>query len=51
MANSERSTTRPEATVRTQSQPNKVAVTAEPLCENTAQQLAQAYGRNTVAAD
>ncbi|HGO9723690.1 TPA: hypothetical protein ACLECI_002299 [Pseudomonas aeruginosa] len=51
MANSEHSTSRPEATVRTQSQPAKVALPEEPLHEYTAQQLAQAYDRNTVAAD
>nr|WP_251702195.1 OB-fold putative lipoprotein [Pseudomonas boanensis] len=51
MTGSERSNTRPVATVSSQTQPAKVAVPAEPLREYTAQQLAQAYDRNTVAAD
>ncbi|MCT5197047.1 OB-fold putative lipoprotein [Pseudomonas aeruginosa] len=51
MATSERSPSRPTATASTQSQPAKVAAPAEPLREYTAQQLAQAYDRNTVAAD
>lgn len=39
------------ATTTTQSQPAKVAAPVTPLFEVSAQQLAQAYDRNTVAAD
>ncbi|HCF2658099.1 TPA: hypothetical protein NIB10_005811 [Pseudomonas aeruginosa] len=39
------------ATATTQSQPAKVAAPVTPLFEVSAQQLAQAYDRNTVAAD
>ncbi|WP_407507812.1 OB-fold protein, partial [Pseudomonas aeruginosa] len=49
MATSERSPSRSVSS--NQSQPAKVVVPAEPLREISAQQLAQAYDRNTVAAD
>ncbi|MCU9106802.1 OB-fold putative lipoprotein [Pseudomonas aeruginosa] len=49
MATSERSPSRSVSS--NQSQQAKVVATAEPLREISAQQLAQAYDRNTVAAD
>ncbi|MEX7116350.1 hypothetical protein AB2C39_34325, partial [Pseudomonas aeruginosa] len=49
MATSERSPSR--AVSSNQSQQAKVVALAEPLIEVSAQQLAQAYERNTVAAD
>ncbi|AZM86873.1 hypothetical protein CAZ19_31315 [Pseudomonas aeruginosa] len=49
MATSERSPSRSVSS--NQSQPAKVVAPAEPLREISAQQLAQAYDRNTVAAD
>lgn len=50
MAGHERSDMRPAAATG-QSQPAKVSAPAVPLHEISAQQLAQAYDRNTVAAD
>jgi hypothetical protein len=49
MATSERSPSR--SVSNNQSQPDKVAAPSVPLTEFTAQQLVQAYDRNTVAAD
>ncbi|MNO80895.1 TRNA-anti-like protein [compost metagenome] len=49
MVTSERSPS--QSVSRNQSQPAKVVAPAEPLIEVSAQQLAQAYERNTVAAD
>lgn len=51
MASSERSPSKPVASSSVQSQPAKVAAPAEPLKAYSVQQLAQAYDRNTVAAD
>lgn len=51
MAGHERSETRPTSAASSQGQPAKVAAPAEPLKEYSVQQLAQAYDRNTVAAD
>lgn len=51
MASGDRSSDRSVAKSSSQSQPAKVAAPAAPLQEYSAQQLAQAYGRNTVAAD
>ncbi|HBO7921128.1 TPA: hypothetical protein L5C37_005422 [Pseudomonas aeruginosa] len=51
MASGDRPSSKPSATSNSQSQPTKVAAPAEPLIEVSAQQLAQAYDRNTVAAD
>ncbi|MGN5580971.1 hypothetical protein VF687_03935 [Stutzerimonas sp. Brlt_13] len=51
MAGHERSDTRSAAATTSRSQPAKVSASAEPLREISAQQLAQAYDRNTVAAD
>ncbi len=51
MANSDHRFTRPATTVSTTSLPERVSSPAEPLREISAQQLAQAYDRNTVAAD
>ncbi|MFC4861226.1 OB-fold protein [Pseudomonas sp. MAHUQ-62] len=51
MSGREASETRPAVSVTNQSQPAKVAALIEPLKEYSAQQIAQAYDRNTVAAD
>lgn len=51
MASSDRSPSKSAAAGSVQSQPAKVAAPAEPLKEYSVQQLAQAYDRNTVAAD
>lgn len=51
MAEHERSDTRPTVSASSQNEPAKVAAPAEPLKEFSVQQLAQAYDRNTVAAD
>lgn len=51
MASGDRPSSNPSATSNSQSQPTKVAAPVEPSIEVSAQQLAQAYDRNTVAAD
>lgn len=51
MASGERQSSKAVAPVANQSQPARVAAPVAPLFEVSAQQLAQAYGRNTVAAD
>jgi len=51
MASGERQSSKAVAHVANQSQPARVAAPVAPLFEVSAQQLAQAYGRNTVAAD
>lgn len=51
MANSDRSTTQPSAAASSHSQPERMLAPAESLQEYSAQQIAQAYDRNTVAAD
>lgn len=51
MASGDRPASTPSATSSKLSQPAKVEAPAEPLFEVSAQQLAQAYERNTVAAD
>lgn len=51
LAGSERAGTQSVAPASSQSQPAKSVAPAEPLPEVSAQQLAQAYDRNTVAAD
>lgn len=51
MASGERASSKPAPTSSSQSQPAKVVAPVEPLLEVSAQQLAQAYDRNTVAAD
>lgn len=51
MASGDRAASTPSATSSKQSQPAKVEAPAEPLFAVSAQQLAQAYDRNTVAAD
>lgn len=51
MASGDRPASRPSVTASNQSQPAKVEAPVERLLEVTAQQLAQAYDRNTVAAD
>ena len=51
VASSERSTAQAPATPTSQSQPAKVTEPAAPILEVSAKQLAQAYERNTVAAD
>ena len=51
MASGDGSSSKPASSSSSQSQPAKVAAPVEPLIEVSAQQLAQAYDRNTVAAD
>lgn len=51
MSSSDRSVSTPTAATSSQGQPAKVVAPAEPLIEVSAEQLAQAYSRNTVAAD
>ena len=51
MASGDRPSSNSAAALSSQSQPAKVAAPIEPLIEVSAQQLAQAYDRNTVAAD
>lgn len=51
MASRDGSSSKPASSSSSQSQPAKVAAPVEPLIEVSAQQLAQAYDRNTVAAD
>ena len=51
MVGHERTDTRPTSAASSQSQSAKMAAPAEPLKEYSVQQLAQAYDRNTVAAD
>lgn len=51
MASGDRPASTPSATSSKQSLPAKVEAPAEPLFAVSAQQLAQAYDRNTVAAD
>jgi hypothetical protein len=51
MASGDGPSSKPASSSGSQSQPAKVAVPVEPLIEVSAQQLAQAYDRNTVAAD
>lgn len=51
MASGERPSGKAATTTATQGQPAKVAAPVVPLFEVSAQQLAQAYDRNTVAAD
>ena len=51
VANREHDGTRPTSAASTQIQPTPVAEPIKPLHEYSAQQLAQAYDRNTVAAD
>ncbi|MDA7088963.1 hypothetical protein PH586_21510 [Pseudomonas sp. SA3-5] len=51
MASSDRPASTPTAATSGQSQPAKVVAPVEPLIDVSAQQLAQAYDRNTVAAD
>ena len=51
MASGDRPSSKPAPASRSQSQPAKVFAPVEPLLEVSAQQLAQAYDRNTVAAD
>ena len=51
MASGDRPASTPSATSSKQSQPTKVEAPVEPLIEVSAQQLAQAYDRTTVAAD
>ncbi|MDI3720554.1 OB-fold putative lipoprotein [Pseudomonas aeruginosa] len=51
LAGHERSDTRPAAATTSQGQPENVSAPAEPRSEISAQHLAQAYDRNTVAAD
>lgn len=51
MASGDRPSSKPAPASSSQSQPAKVIAPVEPLIEVSAQQLAQAYDRNTVAAD
>lgn len=51
MASGDRPSSKPAPASSSQSQPAKVVAPVEPLLEVSAQQLAQAYDRNTVAAD
>lgn len=51
MASGDRPSSQPSAASSNQSQATKVAAPVEPSIEVSAQQLAQAYDRNTVAAD
>jgi len=51
MASGDRPSSKPAPASNSQSQPAKVVAPVEPLLEVSAQQLAQAYDRNTVAAD
>lgn len=51
MASGHRPSSNSAAALSSQSQPAKVVAPIEPLIEVSAQQLAQAYDRNTVAAD
>lgn len=51
MASGDRASSKLAPTSSSQSQPAKVVAPVEPLLEVSAQQLAQAYDRNTVAAD
>lgn len=51
MASGDRPSSKPATAPSSQSQPAKVVAPVEPLLEVSAQQLAQAYDRNTVAAD
>ena len=51
MASGDRPSSKPAPASSSQRQPVKVVAPVEPLLEVSAQQLAQAYDRNTVAAD
>lgn len=51
MATGDRPSSKPAATSSSHRQPAKVVAAVEPLIEVSAEQLAQAYDRNTVAAD